>query len=38
MRIPKLVNKKLEEAGARRVADEGSADAARGEIFSDFER
>ncbi|KXJ93884.1 bifunctional unspecific monooxygenase/NADPH--hemo protein reductase [Microdochium bolleyi] len=36
-RIPKLVNEKLAEAGASRLADMGLADAAEGDMFADFE-
>ena len=36
-RIPSLVDKILEERGAKRIALKGSADAARGDMFNDFD-
>ncbi|OTA99870.1 hypothetical protein M426DRAFT_67006 [Hypoxylon sp. CI-4A] len=36
-RIPKLVNSKLEEAGATRVAELGLTDVGNGDAFTDFE-
>ncbi|KAI2465636.1 cytochrome P450 [Annulohypoxylon bovei var. microspora] len=36
-RIPKLVDSKLEEAGATRVADLGLTDVGNGDAFTDFE-
>ncbi|KAI1135806.1 cytochrome P450 [Hypoxylon sp. FL0543] len=36
-RIPKLVNSKLEEAGATRVADIGLTDVGNGDAYTDFE-
>lgn len=36
-RVPKLVDSKLEEAGASRIVDMGLSDAANGDMFVDFE-
>ena len=36
-KIPTTVDTKLQEAGAKRIVDRGLADAARGDIFSDFD-
>ncbi|KAK8240055.1 cytochrome P450 [Phyllosticta capitalensis] len=37
-RIPKLVDRVLEERGGKRVAVLGTADAAAGDVFTDFEK
>lgn len=36
-RVPRLVDSKMQEAGATRLADLGLADAAGGELFTEFE-
>ena len=36
-RIPKLVEQKIEECGGKRIADRGLANAAAGDMFSEFE-
>ena len=36
-RIPKLVDQKIEELGGKRIAERGAANAASGDMFSEFE-